>query len=93
MQTSFGSRRELGNHHHFPDDHGAITAVPDRNRASFPARHARRRAPFLSSAHARVPGQRSLQGPFFKLLEQNGKVVGQLTLHKRILVPQSLSNT
>jgi len=88
------SRRELGNHQHFPDDHGAITAVPDRNRASFPARHARRFEPrFLSSAHARVPGQRSLQGPFFKLLEQNGKAVGQLTLHRRILVLQSLSNT
>ena len=39
------SRRELGNHQHFPDDHGAITAVPDRNRASFPARHARRFEP------------------------------------------------
>jgi hypothetical protein len=48
---------------------------------------------FLSSAHARVPGQRFLQGPFFKLLEQNGKAVGQLTLHKRILVLQSLPNT
>jgi hypothetical protein len=48
---------------------------------------------FLSSAHARVPGQRSLQGPFFKLLEQNGKAVGQLTLHRRILILQSLSNT
>jgi hypothetical protein len=45
---------------------------------------------FLSSAHARVPGQRSLQGPFFKLLEQNGKAVGQLTLHRRILVPKPL---
>jgi|ERR1700720_4794623 hypothetical protein len=83
-----------GNHQHFPDDHGAITAVPDRNRASRPVRHARRFEPrFLSSAHARVPGQRFLQGPSFKLLEQNGKAVGQLTLHKRILVPQSLSNT
>jgi hypothetical protein len=48
---------------------------------------------FLSSAHARVPDQRSLQGPFFKLIEQNGKAVGQLTLHGRILVLQSLSNT
>ena len=83
-----------GNHQHSPDDHGAITAVPDRNRASRPVRHARRFEPrFLSSAHARVPGQRFLQGPSFKLLEQNGKAVGQLTLHKRILVPQSLSNT
>jgi hypothetical protein len=72
---------------------------PNKAIASQPSRAARSAhfseglRKFLQSSTNWRQRQRSLQGPFFKLLEQNGKAVGQLTLHRRILVLQSLSNT